>query len=229
MTSAWARDDRRPGGKDRRRAGTIWRLLIMATELLHDLMKRSRELTREEKQRLVRFLSELVKNSNGDEEGAALQLPRTDPRKGQLSVAWLKAHADEYAGQHVALDGDQLVGSGRTMRDARTAAKSNGYPQALLVHVPPREGGTRGRLVEERSVKWQLNFSTTWSGELPDLRRRKSDVWREFFRRKPVLMRLLWRSRDTFERCRVALTKTRTAHGMVEGPSRGVLGSVCGA
>ncbi|HEV7798572.1 MAG TPA: DUF5678 domain-containing protein [Pyrinomonadaceae bacterium] len=59
-------------------------------------------------------------------------------------MAWLKAHADEYAGQHVALDGDQLVGSGRTVRDARAAAKQNGYSQALLVHVPPREGGTWG-------------------------------------------------------------------------------------
>jgi hypothetical protein len=68
----------------------------------------------------------------------------TDPRKGQLAVAWLKAHAKEYAGQHVALDGDHLVGSGRTIRDAQAAAKSNGYPQALLVHVPPREGGTWG-------------------------------------------------------------------------------------
>ena len=99
------------------------RLFGMATELLHDLMKRSSELTLEEKQRLALFLSEQAKNSNGDEEASSPQLAWTDPRKGQLSVAWLKIHADEYAGQHVALDGDQLVGSGRTLRDAQTAAK----------------------------------------------------------------------------------------------------------
>jgi hypothetical protein len=116
----------------------------MATELLQHLMERSNELTPEEKQRLALFLSEQVKNSNGDEESGSRQLPRTDPGKGQLSVAWLKAHANEYAGQHVALDGDQLVGSGRTIRDAETAAKNNGFPHALLVHVPPREGGTWG-------------------------------------------------------------------------------------
>ena len=116
----------------------------MATELMRDLMERSSDLTLEEKERLARFLSEQVENSNGDEVRASPELPKTDPRKGQLSVAWLKAHAKEYAGQHVALDGDHLVGSGLTIRDAQTAAKNNGYPQALLVHVPPREGGTWG-------------------------------------------------------------------------------------
>ena len=116
----------------------------MAKQLLDDLMERSGELSREEKEHLASFLSEQVKNSNGDEEHAPPQSPRTDPRKGQLSVVWLKAHANEYAGQHVALDGDELVGSGRTIVEARTAAKRNGCPQALLVHVPPREGGSWG-------------------------------------------------------------------------------------
>jgi hypothetical protein len=116
----------------------------MATELLHDLMARSSELTLEEKQRLARYLSEQVENRNGNEDDSPSRGRRSDPRKGQLSVAWLKAHADEYAGQHVALDGDQLVGSGRTIRDAQTVAKQNGYPQALLVHVPLREGGSWG-------------------------------------------------------------------------------------
>ncbi|MGH9931386.1 MAG: DUF5678 domain-containing protein [Pyrinomonadaceae bacterium] len=116
----------------------------MAKQLLDDLMERSCELSREEKQHLVGFLSEQVQNSNGDEDVAFPQSPRTDPNKGQLSVVWLKAHADEYAGQHVALDGDQLVGSGRTIGEARTAAQRNGCPRALLVHVPPRGGGSWG-------------------------------------------------------------------------------------
>lgn len=116
----------------------------MATELLHDLMARSSDLTPEEKQRLAQYLTEQVKNGNGDEESNAPQSLRRDPKKGQLAIAWLKAHADEYAGQHVALDGDRLVGSGKTMRDAQAAAEEQGYPEALLVHVPPREGGVWG-------------------------------------------------------------------------------------
>ena len=116
----------------------------MAKQLLDDLMERSCELSREEKQHLVGFLSEQVKNSNGDEDVTLRQSPRPDPSKGQLSIVWLKAHADEYAGQHVALNGDQLVGSGRTIGEARTAAQRNGCPRALLVHVPPRGGGSWG-------------------------------------------------------------------------------------
>ena len=116
----------------------------MATELLQHLMERSSELTPEEKQRLARFLSEQATHVNGDEENGSQHSPTIDPGKGELSIAWLKAHAFEYAGQHVALDGDQLVGSGPTLRDAQAAAKSNGYLQPLLVHVPPREGGTWG-------------------------------------------------------------------------------------
>lgn len=123
----------RPGKRD----------LVMAAELLHDLMRRSGELTREEKLRLARFLSEQL-TSNGDEETTSPKLPSADPRKGQLAVGWLKSHADEYEGQYVALDGDQLVGSGRTIGDAQADAKRNGYQQVLLVQVPPREGGNWG-------------------------------------------------------------------------------------
>jgi hypothetical protein len=63
------------------------RLLIMATELLHDLMARSSELTREEKQNLAQCLSEQAKSGNGDEESMSPERSRTtDPGKGQL---WL--------------------------------------------------------------------------------------------------------------------------------------------
>jgi hypothetical protein len=116
----------------------------MATELLHDLMERFAELNQEEKERFAQFLSEQARKSNGKDEEMAPQSPRTKEPKGKDATAWLKAHATEYAGQYVALNGDQLVGSGPTIRDAHLAAKRNGYPQAFLVHVPPREGYTWG-------------------------------------------------------------------------------------
>ncbi|HXD31658.1 MAG TPA: hypothetical protein VN643_11100 [Pyrinomonadaceae bacterium] len=116
----------------------------MSQDLLHDLMERASKLTPEEQQSLVRFLSERANSGNGMEADAPLELPRSDPKKGQLSVEWLKAHADDYAGQHVALDGDKLVATGNTLRDAQIAASSNGYPSALLVHVPPTKGGSWG-------------------------------------------------------------------------------------
>lgn len=116
----------------------------MAIELLRDLMERSSELTPEERQSLARFLAEQGPSGNGGGDRNAPLAARSDPHKGQLSIEWLKAHAEEYAGQHVALEGDKLVGSGSTLRDAQLAARNNGYPQALLVHVPPPEGGSWG-------------------------------------------------------------------------------------
>jgi pyrimidine operon attenuation protein/uracil phosphoribosyltransferase len=107
-------------------------------------MERSGKLTPEEKQRLARFLSEQLRRDDTRAQENATPRVRHDRETGDQSVAWLKAHADEYAGQHVALNGDQLVGSGRTIRAAQMAAQRNGYPHALLVHVPPKEGGTWG-------------------------------------------------------------------------------------
>ena len=117
----------------------------MATELLNDLMAQSGELSPEEKKRLVRFLSEQVRQDGIQaREGTRPQVTGNDRHNGEPAVEWLKAHAVEYAGQYVALNGDELVGSGRTIRDAHAAAQRNGCPQALLVHVPPTEGGSWG-------------------------------------------------------------------------------------
>ena len=117
----------------------------MATELLNDLIARSGGLSPKEKERLARFLSEQVRqDSIQARAGTRQQVTENNRTNGEPSVEWLKAHAVEYSGQYVALNGDQLVGSGRTIRDAHAAAQRNGYPQALLVHVPQPEGGSWG-------------------------------------------------------------------------------------
>ena len=98
----------------------------MAAELLNDLIERSGELTPEEKQRLARFLSEQVgRDSTGTQENVPPRVVRHDRQKGEQSVAWLKAHADEYAGQHVALNGDRLVGSGGWRRWQRLHVRND--------------------------------------------------------------------------------------------------------
>lgn len=50
-------------------------------------------------------------------------------------MAWLKAHREEYSGRYVALDGDQLRGDGRTIREATERAKQNGCENPFLVYV----------------------------------------------------------------------------------------------
>ena len=116
----------------------------MATELLNDLMARAGRLSAEEKKRLARFLSEEARQDSIRARKGTRPQVSGDRHNGEKVVEWLKAHAVEYAGQYVALNGDELVGSGLTIRDAHAAAQRNGCPQALLVHVPPTEGGSWG-------------------------------------------------------------------------------------
>ena len=114
----------------------------MATELLNDLMKRSSELSLSEKERLASFLSEEVAASNGApaETRMRFNAPEIHSKHRDQYLTWLKAHREEYGGQYVALDGERLVGSGHTIREAANAASQNGCLQPFLVYVPRPEG-----------------------------------------------------------------------------------------
>jgi hypothetical protein len=50
---------------------------------------------------------------------------------------WLKEHCDEYAGQWVALKGDQLISHGKDHLAVHQAAKAAGHPDALMELVEP--------------------------------------------------------------------------------------------
>jgi Family of unknown function (DUF5678) len=114
----------------------------MAAELLNDLMKRSSELSLSEKKRLASFLTEEVAGNNGapPETRMRFNAPENHSQHREQYLAWLIAHREEYGGRYVALDGDRLVGSGDTIRQAATAASQNGCLQPFLVYVPRPEG-----------------------------------------------------------------------------------------
>lgn len=50
-------------------------------------------------------------------------------------INWLKENREKYAGQYVALDGNRLVGTGKTIREANEEAKKNGIQNAFLIRV----------------------------------------------------------------------------------------------
>jgi len=50
---------------------------------------------------------------------------------------WLKENCDEYAGQWVALKGNQLISHGMDAKEVHAAAKAAGHPDALLEQVEP--------------------------------------------------------------------------------------------
>ena len=48
---------------------------------------------------------------------------------------WLRKHHDEYAGQWVALDGENLIASGNDLKQVATTARRSGVPHALMIRV----------------------------------------------------------------------------------------------
>ena len=60
-------------------------------------------------------------------------------------MEWLKSHREEYGGQYVALDGDQLLAVGPNYPIAREKAVAAGKPNAFVTYLPkPDEIGEMG-------------------------------------------------------------------------------------
>lgn len=57
----------------------------------------------------------------------------------QHQMAWLKANAEEYGGQYVALVGEQLISVGETFRAANEAARAAGRRDAFVTYLPKPE------------------------------------------------------------------------------------------
>ena len=55
-----------------------------------------------------------------------------------FELDWLDQHHAEYAGAWVALDGSHLLAHGSSARQVLDAAKSEGYEQPLVVHIPSK-------------------------------------------------------------------------------------------
>jgi hypothetical protein len=62
-------------------------------------------------------------------------LTNIDDEIRQRRTEWIQAHREEYAGNYVALAGDQLVGVGRTIREANEQAKAKGCNNPFLVRL----------------------------------------------------------------------------------------------
>jgi hypothetical protein len=107
----------------------------MSGDQLTALKEQLAGLTPEEKLELARFL---VQEATSGLPSDPLESPREQggaAQKRTLHMAWLKAHREEYAGQYVALDGDRLVGSGATIREAHDQARQRGVADPFLTHI----------------------------------------------------------------------------------------------
>ncbi len=88
---------------------------------------------------LVTLLAESATSENGSESvapAASLPVDATREIRRQEQMEWLKANAEQYGGQYVALVGKQLISTGRTFREANEAARAVGRRDAFVTYLP---------------------------------------------------------------------------------------------
>lgn len=88
---------------------------------------------------LVTLLDGGATPTNGAEAAVpvvALPAEATPELRRQQQMEWLKANAEAYGGQYVALVGAQLVSVGRTFRAANEAARAAGRRDAFVTYLP---------------------------------------------------------------------------------------------
>lgn len=113
----------------------------MAT--LEQIIEEARRLPVEEQRRLRAALESL--DLNGDAQPANQEPSRHKPSSPHVNngddeirqrrLEWLKAHREEFGGQYVALDGNQLLAVGPNYRVAREKALAAGKSNAFVTYL----------------------------------------------------------------------------------------------
>jgi hypothetical protein len=109
----------------------------MSVQSLESIKQQIASLSRREQAELSKFLAEQMRQDRAAAASAPTQSEAEAAKeiRRRQHLEWLKAHREEYAGQYVALDGDKLVGQGRTIKEANEQARQNGVAHAFLVRV----------------------------------------------------------------------------------------------
>jgi hypothetical protein len=101
----------------------------MQAENLTQLKRQIVLLDAESKQNLAQFLAEELSSEN-----ESVSSPVSDEGR-QSQIEWLKQNREKYAGKYVALSGNELVGEGKTLREAREKASEKGFPNPFVTFV----------------------------------------------------------------------------------------------
>lgn len=101
----------------------------MQTQTLNQIKRQIILLDKDSKQDLAEFLAQ---------ELQAKEIPShflVSDEERQNQVDWLKQNREKYAGKYVALQGNELVGEGKTLREAREQAKAKGFQNPFATFV----------------------------------------------------------------------------------------------
>lgn len=101
----------------------------MSVEVLDSLKQQIRGLSEAERHSLAAWLVESSSHAHDN--------TRTTVR--ELRREWMNTNRRKYGGLYVALEGDQLLGTGKTYPEAYEAARKAGKPGAFVDFVAPEE------------------------------------------------------------------------------------------
>lgn len=98
----------------------------MSVGILDEIIEKTAELTKEERQELIKLLQKQEVNT------------KPANKKGYVSpnTLWIKKHHAEYAGNYVALKDGELIAVGKTIKEADLKAKEKGFDKTLLHYIP---------------------------------------------------------------------------------------------
>lgn len=105
----------------------------MSADLLREVLMQADKLNVDEKLRLVTRLLEQLMAATGVDV-LAEERPYGDAHFGR-EYAWIRAHRNEYAGQYVALDGEQLLAAGESGRAVLAEARKLGVPVPFITRI----------------------------------------------------------------------------------------------
>jgi hypothetical protein len=101
----------------------------MSMEKVNEILKQTESLTGEEKLYLAQQLLECTRNE-ADEHQSRITTQ-------QKQMRWLAQHRAEYAGQWVALDGDQLICHGTNNREVLAQVRKLGVKIPFVAYLEP--------------------------------------------------------------------------------------------
>lgn len=104
----------------------------MSNDLMDHLLEQAQRLTKQERQILA---SRLVEENSHFDNGTQINELPDEIKYRKREYQWMKEHAHEYPGEHLALEGDKLIAHGKRLRQVIDEADKAGAREPLFMYV----------------------------------------------------------------------------------------------
>ncbi|MBS1811421.1 MAG: hypothetical protein JST84_24885 [Acidobacteria bacterium] len=108
----------------------------MSAKMLNEVIKRLETLNPSERQTIKAFLEEQErKDADVESHETVVESSITHDLLRRREYQWIREHRDEYAGQYVVVEGDQLVAHGADGRQVLADARQAGIKIPFIVRL----------------------------------------------------------------------------------------------